>query len=98
MNIQGKDFLSALPVIVLFTSGIFSYSTLSADASQTAEQAQENKTEIAKIDETVNELDKRISMQEGRMQRVQQDIDTIAGDTKQILGVLMQRSQSNKSD
>tara|TARA_R110002153_G_scaffold249910_1_gene406461 strand:+ start:92 stop:388 length:297 start_codon:yes stop_codon:yes gene_type:complete len=98
MQLQTKDLLSALPLLVLFTSGIFSYSDLSADASQTAEQAGDNEQKIGELDKSVNEIDRRLSLQEGQMARVQKDIDSISGDTKQILNVLLRGDRDRKGD
>jgi peptidoglycan hydrolase CwlO-like protein len=92
-----KTLVSIAPLGVVAVGAIFSYATLSAEASGNAEDIRDNKTVIERHTEQIAELDKNVTVVQAKVDSVQEDVSEMKADTKVILQLItnQQRRPTN---
>jgi len=91
MEIKLQNLLSLIPVAVLASGLIASYTSLQAQATETTSDVEELTEEVEKIEDQVQELQNKMTRSEIQLETAVDDISEVKGDTRAILNLLQRQ-------
>lgn len=93
MEIKVSTLISLIPVLIVGSGAIASFSTLSSDNENNREDIQENEVRLERHQTQINALDKEVATIKVKVERVEEVTAETKDDVKQVLLILQQRQQ-----
>tara|TARA_R110002126_G_scaffold91189_3_gene217089 strand:- start:91 stop:372 length:282 start_codon:yes stop_codon:yes gene_type:complete len=93
MEIKISTLISLIPVLIVGSGAIASFSTLSSDTESNHEDIQENEVRLERHQTQITALDKEVATIKVKVERVEEVTAETKDDVKQVLLILQQRQQ-----
>jgi len=93
MEIKIGTLISLIPVLIVGSGAIASFSTLSSDTENNNEDIQENEVRLERHQTQITALDKEVATIKVKVERVEEVTAETKDDVKQVLLILQQRQQ-----
>ena len=93
MEIKISTLISLIPVLIVGSGAIASFSTLSSDTESNHEDIKENEVRLERHQTQITALDKEVATIKVKVERVEEVTAETKDDVKQVLLILQQRQQ-----